>query len=112
MRSFCYSIVVMMMMTFAYGAQLSKNNDCKMSILVRDYDEWHDIVEGFMYGFYKHPATTVDKCDFCDAIGKRYGGMQIMVADLMANKNQWTTLSYFNSLSFFDKVRFFVGLFL
>ena len=65
----------MILTSVVSSTQLSKNNDCKMAILTRDYDQWHDLIEGFIYGFYNEPGESVDKCDFCNKVGLAYAAM-------------------------------------
>ena len=71
-----------------------------------------DIVEGFLYGFYTSPPETVAACSFCDEMSKSVAALQKNIADLLAERDKWVTLDYFNSLGFFDKVRLMSGLYL
>ena len=43
---------------------------CSLKILVDDYNNWHDLSEGFLYGFYKNPPDNVSNCQFCDSMAK------------------------------------------
>ena len=42
---------------------------CLIQILSNDYNHWHDMTEGFIYGFYSSPPENVGDCTFCDEMG-------------------------------------------
>ena len=42
---------------------------CSLKILQDDFNQWHDITEGFLYGFYQNPPDTVNDCTFCNEMG-------------------------------------------
>ena len=47
------------------SAQLT-TGPCTLKILEADFDHWHDVAEGFLYGFYQSPPDNVADCTFCN----------------------------------------------
>ena len=47
---------------------------CQLSFRVRQHDQWHDLVEGFLFAMLKDPPESVRHCYWCDKIGKHVGG--------------------------------------
>ena len=104
-------LLVAAISNLVHGYQLAPG-PCKLKILTDDYAHWHDLTEGFMYGFYKNPPNTVSDCEFCEKMGGSFGAIQKIVSTLYTDRTKWVNLNHFNSLGFFDKVRLMSGLFL
>lgn len=81
---------------------------CNLKIFQEDVDEWHDLVEGFIYGLYKDPIEKAEDCAFCDKIGRHFGGMQAAVSMLQADRN-WVNRKKIDSAGFFDKIKILLG---
>ena len=55
---------------------------CKLQIFVSDPDQWHDLIEGLVYGFMNDPDPNVDECQMCNALGWATAGAQHGIVDL------------------------------
>ena len=86
---------------------------CKLKLWeAEDYDQWHDIVQGFLYGMYYRPPSLVTNCDLCDSIAKNIGAIQMVISDLELSRYQWVDINYINNKPFFDKVQLLMGLYI
>ena len=75
------SIISNLHLTGVAGEKLS-TKACNLKVLSEDYDQWHDLAEGFVYGMYKAPPAKLNDCWYCDNIGRATGSMQRAVASL------------------------------
>jgi hypothetical protein len=82
--------------------------ECNLKIFESDVDEWHDLLEGLIYGMYNNPIESAEECAFCDKIGRHSGGLQAAFATLEENRN-WVNRKKIDSAGFFDKIKLLLG---
>ena len=80
------------------------NSVCQMKLLQNDYDQWHDVVEGMVFGMFDAPTFNISNCWTCDNLGKSVAAMQMITVSLNNDRLQWITDGYLKSLAFFDKI--------
>merc|ERR1712167_206118 len=83
-----------------------------MGLLHDDYDQWHDLFEGILYGLYDKPPETVGECPFCDNVGKAAGAIQIAIVSLERTRKAWTDADAVLQATFFDMIQRLLGLYI
>ena len=79
------TFVLALLLNIASADRLS-SGDCVLSLVVNDYNRWHDVVQGFVYALYNNPPPSINECTHCDRIGRNVGAIQMAISDLEATR--------------------------
>ena len=80
------------------AARRDMSDTCDLQLWQHRHEQWHDVIEGFTYGFYESPPVTVDECVLCDYMGRSFADVQSIVLDLEFVRGLWITLDFFDEL--------------
>ena len=104
--------VMMALLATLVSADPLSEGACTINLLAPDYNDWHDIVEGFIYGFYASPAEKLSDCAMCDGWAYSIAAVQTNIMELYSLRDEWMTLDYFNGLNIWEKGAFMMTLYL
>ena len=62
---------------------------CSIDLYHIDYQNFYDIIHGFMYGLIQQPQFESVTCVVCDYMGDAIGNIQESVIALEATRNIW-----------------------
>jgi hypothetical protein len=61
-----------------------------------------------MFGMLENPQAGVEKCSFCDKVGRYIGGLQAATSALERDR-KWLNSSRVYEAGFFDKIKILLG---
>ena len=83
---------------------MDMSESCDLQLWLHRPNQWHDVAEGYVYGFYSNPPVTVDECLLCDWVGKAFADVQSILLDLEFVRGLWVSMNYFNTLGGWELV--------
>ena len=101
----------LLLASVAQAIQLSTGT-CALSLEINQYNEWHDIGQGFIYALFQNGESSIENCFVCKQFGMNTGAVQMAISDLESARQSWISQSTIDQKSFFPKIQFLMGLYL